>query len=71
MKDGKILKDILYRKLTAIKCNPGHSQLRYSKCVQEGHEELNIYLNKWEELTTDSSKWRSYLQTTLNNGNKI
>ena len=29
-------------------------------------KELNIDLNKWEELVMDRSKWRSYLQAAFN-----
>ena len=30
--------------------------------------ELSIEKNEWEELVTDLSKWRSYLQATLKVG---
>ena len=32
--------------------------------------ELNIDLNKWEELATDRYKWKSYLQAALKVGGK-
>ena len=31
-------------------------------------KELSIDKNEWEELATDRSKWRSYLQATLKVG---
>ena len=33
-------------------------------------KELRIEENKWEELATDISKWKSYLQATLKDEKK-
>ena len=39
-------------------------QLRYRDVCKRDMKELNINMNKWEELATDHSKCRSYLQVT-------
>ena len=42
-------------------------QTRCEDCI---NYQLSIDKNKWEELATDRSKWRSYLQATLKIGEK-
>ena len=42
------------------------------RCVQAGHEGTEyIDLNERDELATDRSKWRNYLQITLKVGEKL
>ena len=53
MKNGRIFKDILYRKLIADKRALGRLQLRYRDVCQQDIYELNIDLNKLEELDID------------------
>ena len=69
--DGRIAKYLLYGELSAEKRNLGRPQLRYRDVRKRDMNELNIDKNKWEELATDRSNWRSYLQTTLKFGKKI
>ena len=71
MKDGRIPKDILYGELIAGKRNLGRPQLHNRKVCKRDMKELSIDENKWwEELATDRSKWKSYLQATLKVGEK-
>ena len=71
IKEGRIPKNILYGELIAGMRNFGRSQLRYQDVCKRDMKELKIDLNKWEELATNSSKWRSYLQAALKVGEKI
>ena len=71
MNDDRIPKTLLYGELSAEKRNLGRPQLRYRDVRKRDMNELNIDKNKWEELATDRSNWRSYLQTTLKFGKKI
>ena len=57
--------DILYGELTARKRNPGRFQFFYRDVCKRDIEELSIGENNWEELATDGSKWKRYLQVTL------
>ena len=70
-KNGRIPKDILYRKLTAEKRHIGHPQLCYRDMCKRDMKQLSIDENKWIELATNHSKWKSFLQITLNLGEKI
>ena len=46
-------------------CWKTQSWLRYGDAYKRDMKELSIDKNKWEELATDRSKCRSYLQETL------
>jgi len=70
VKEGIIPKDTWYEELIAGKCYRERLQLVYRKACKQDMYELNIDLNKWEELVMDRSKWRSYLYTTLKVGLK-
>ena len=70
MSDRRISKDIQYGELITGKRSLGRLQLRYHDVCKRDMEELIIELNRWKELATDRSKWRSYLKTTLKVGEK-
>ena len=57
MKGEIIPKDVLYGELIAGKRNLGCPQLRYRDVYKWDMKELNIDLNKLDELATDRSKW--------------
>ena len=59
------------RTTIAGKRNLGNPQLRYRDVCKRDMNELNIDLNKWEELAMDRSWRRSYLQTALKVAKKI
>ena len=60
MKEGWILKDILYGELIAGKRNFGQSQLRYWDVWKRELKELK----SWEEFAMDCPRWKSYLQAS-------
>ena len=64
-------KSVLYGELTAGNHNIGRPQLLDRDVCKWDMNELNIYLNKREEFAMDCSKWRNYLQVTLNVFSKI
>ena len=61
---------IFHGELNAGKLNFGRSQLRYRDVCKRDMKELSIDINEREELVTDRSKLRSYLQATLKVGSK-
>ena len=50
--------------------NLGRPQLNYRDVCKRDMNELNIDLKEWEELAMDRSRWKSYLKTALNIGEK-